>query len=247
MKLPLALVVVLAAAVAAHADPDRERFERELIDAIARRDSAAVLQRAGAPLVIFNLQFVAPKCRPFAAGRARVEPREVPVIVDCIAALGIHAAGADGIITYGPGIPLRLHTRNGPNGLELDALVSTIVASDALTVTPAAFLTHLKNFAREVAPDPVTRRGIDNSPRSLAYAALVVCIDRTGAIDTVTVTSSSGVFPDYAEQAANAARTWKATPFVIGKQRVRACSSLYVGYPAKALSFIDMVPPELPQ
>jgi len=244
-KLPLAVALLLAASAVAHADPDRDQLERELIEAIARRDTAMVVQRAHAPMIAVNLWFDTPRCKPLAGGRARIDPRDLPLLVDCISALGIRPADASGFVTYGPGIPLRLVIVHGPNGLELIAIASTIVATDAATIEPTTFRAHLKNFSREVVPDAATKRGIDSARNALAYAGLVVCLDRTGAVDTVTVTDSSGVFPGYAEQAVRAARAWKGTPFVVNKQRVRACSSMYVGYPAKALSFIDMVPPDL--
>jgi len=239
----LALVLLTLALSVAHADGERDQLERDLLDAIARRDTAWVAQHAHATFIASNLWFESPKCRPLAGGNARITARELPLLVDCLARLGIHDRGAGGILTYGPGVPLRLTIAAGPNGLELALLASTVVAADAATIEPTIFLAHLKDFRREVVPDAATQRGIDAAKTSLAYAQLLVCLDRTGAVDTVTVLESSGVFPDYAEQAARAARAWKGTPFSVDKQRVRACSTFYVGYPAKALHFIDMLPP----
>jgi len=241
MKPALVLLTVLLSV--AHADVERDQLEHDLIDAIARRDSAWVAQHAHAQLIASNLWFESPKCRPLAGGNARITARELPLLVDCLAKLGIHDRGAGGVLTYGPGVPLRLAIVPTPNGLELAFLSSTIVAADAATIEPTIFLSHLKDFRREVAPDAATQRGIDAAKNSLAYAQLLVCLDRTGAVDAVTVLESSGVFPDYAEQAARAARMWKGSPFSVDKQRVRACSTFYVGYPAKALHFIDMLPP----
>jgi len=239
----LVLVLLLLLLGVAHADHERDQLEHDLIDAIARRDTAWVAQHAHATLIATNLWFDAPKCRPLAGGNARITARELPLLVECLAKLGIHDRTASGMLTYGPGVPLRLAIAPGPNGLELAFLSSTLVAADAATIEPAIFQTHLRGFTREVVPDAATQRGIDAAGNALAYAQLVVCLDRTGAVDAVTVIDSSGVFPDYGEQAARAARAWKGSPFVVDKQRVRACSSFYVGYPAKALHFIDMLPP----
>jgi len=237
-KVLLCLAIALGPRVAA-ADDD-EAAMRELVTALRKRDAATVGQHVRGTLRLVDLWFGSASCRKFAGPNVAVARTELKAAVACIAKLGVKERG--GMLTYGPGIPLTLDT----DGARLVAIRSIALDPDSVTIEPQAFTARLKNFRRELAPDAETRRAVDARSSLLLYAQLVACIDRKGKIDKLEVADASAVFPEYAERAARAAREWRGTPVVVGGKRVRACTTVYVGYPGSRLAFIDMPPPSPP-
>ena len=236
MRVPLSFVLLAAVPTAtAAADPatDPTKLRGELVDAINKRDVAAVASRVALPLHLWHLAFVAPGCKQF-TGKTQVQHAELAAFVGCLADLGVKAlTGVDDVFVnaiYGPGFPLVLA------GTPVAVLHGWATdASDVFTIEPVTFATHIKSFTREIAPDAATKRAIDASTTDHVDAQVTVCVDGKGKVKALARVRDAAR-ASYAHDVEAVAGAWSIAPFATGVATAEACAQLAVGYPLKRIA-----------
>ena len=83
-----------------------------------------------------------------------------------------------------------------------------------------------------IVPDDKTKIAIQQSKRDRLIASFKLCVDTTGAVNTVTLLKTSG-FPDYDAKIIREMNKWAYRPYQVNGQAVPVCSAVTFIYSQK--------------
>ncbi len=209
-----ALLVLCLLASAARAD-DIDDGIKTLVKAIPKRN--ATLLAPLAPIYVANVAWRSEPCVTQFGGRKTVDEAAIPAFLDCVAALDLKAQSMGA--TYEPATILMV-VIDSDHHLRIDGTMAGVppaplVRPDAL---PARF-----QARTDVKPDDETRSALARIPGAVAYAAGVVCVDPTGAVDAVILHEVARAFPSYGRTVVKSVAAWKLPPFKVKGKPVRVC------------------------
>jgi hypothetical protein len=251
--LPLAGCAPEAHPMAAIRPDISERVGQAFLDAVARKDAAAIQSALHAPLAYGGLLFADPECTQQFPTATTIAADSLPAFAKCLATLPLRASARHSVLSgvqmveYEPGIEVDVQYTYGTSSawVSFIGFAGRHDVADALpTVSPSA-LEALRIAGDPAGPlDSTTRGAIEvelrdsNTPAALAW--LKVCIDATGMVSSIhprEVSSTTAL-----DAFTTVVRGWRFRPFVFAGHPVPVCAVKRFVYPADKARPVELVP-----
>lgn len=226
--------------------------EDAFMQALGKRDPAAIEAMLRAPVELGGIWFPDAECREAFPGAVEVAAAQLPTLAKCLAGLPLlrsqrkHTLFNTALFQYEPGLEIEL--RFGLVGKPTIQRIGYTGRRGSPTITYAALESRRLEGDPTAAIAPEAAQAVAADLTALgqdyAYAWLEVCLDETGAVSGVHPREATSPATHAAFAAAVAA--WKFKPVLLGEQPTPACAQVRLVHPPEATVTAEVLPVPYP-
>lgn len=234
----------LAARVHAEGEPT---VADAMLATIEQQDVVGFARLVADPLELRSLRFDSAECARFEGQHVTVSASDYPAFLKCAATLELQVPpppdeprpgwlARGSVLEFEPGGQLHFGVRDGV----VNAIIGPARSTGAIMVDRDAMLAHVVSGQTYVDPDDGVRAAVAHDPEVVAFAMIVICVDRAGIPTPPKLAYRSPAFPSYSNAAVAAVAGWKLKPFLRHGKPIESCAWLPFVYPS------DRAPPRPP-